>query len=136
VGDVCCWCGPTRNVSTKDLQELTSLVAGRADRAPLPPIREYLPKEDLVNATASYALGPIALQAAAESVGKPEIVALTSAVWLCAGRWKAMLAQYHHGTRYGVLLLIDYPTPQLAELHMRHLETALSEGAENGWKRD
>jgi hypothetical protein len=128
VGNVVVGVDQPRNVSTKDLQELTSLVAGRADRTPLPPIREYLPKEDLVNATQRYALGPIALQAAAESVGKPEIVALTSAVGFAQGA-EAMLAQYHHGRDTGVLLLIDYPTPQLAELHMRHLETALSEGA-------
>jgi hypothetical protein len=38
-----------------------------------------------------------------------------------------MLAQYHRGHDAGVLLLIDYPTPQLAELHLRHLETALAE---------
>jgi hypothetical protein len=128
VGDVVVGVDQPRNVSTKDLQELTSLVAGRADRTPLPPIREYLPKEDLVNATQRYALGPIALQAAAESVGKPEIVALTSAVGFAQGA-EAMLAQYHHGRDTGVLLLIDYPTPQLAELHMRHLETAVSEAA-------
>jgi hypothetical protein len=128
VGDVVVGVDQPRNVSTKDLQELTSLVAGRADRTPLPPIREYLPKEDLVNATQRYALGPIALQAAAESVGKPEIAELTSSVGFAQGA-EAMLAQYHHGRETGVLLLIDYPTPQLAELHMRHLETALSEGA-------
>src|SRR6266478_5103029 len=58
VGDVVVGVDQPRNVSTKDLQELTSIVAARADRAPLPPIREYLPKEDLVNATQRYALGP------------------------------------------------------------------------------
>ena len=117
-----------RNVSTKDLQELASVVAARADKTPLPPIREYLPKEDLVNATQRYALGPEAFRAAAEAEGKPEIAGLTSAVGFAQGA-EAMLAQYHHGRDTGVLLLIDYPTPQLAELHMRHLETALSEAA-------
>src|ERR1700686_2709315 len=38
-----------RSASTKDLQELTSILAARSDKTPLPPIREYLPKEDLVN---------------------------------------------------------------------------------------
>jgi hypothetical protein len=117
-----------RSVSTKDLQELASTVASRSDRTPLPPIRGYLPKEDLVNATQRYALGPEAFRAAAEAVSKPEIAALTSAVGFAQGA-EAMLAQYHHGRDTGVLLLIDYPTPQLAELHMRHLETAVSEAA-------
>jgi hypothetical protein len=117
-----------RSVSTKDLQELTSIVAAQSDRTPLPPIRGYLPKEDLVSATQRYALGPEAFRAAAEAEGKPEIAGLTGAVGFAQGA-EAMLAQYHRGRDTGVLLLIDYPTPQLAELHMRHLETALSEGA-------
>ena len=115
-----------RNVPTKDLQQLTSLVAAQSDKTPLPPIREYLPKEDLVNATQRYALGPEAFRAAAEAEGRAEIIALTSAVGFAQGA-EAMLAQYHHGRDTGVLLLIDYPTPQLAELHMRHLETAVFE---------
>ncbi len=125
-GDIVVGVDQPRNVSTQDLQELTSIIAARADKTPLPPIREYLPKEDLVNATQRYALGPMALRAAAESVGKPEIAGLTSAVGFASGA-EAMLAQYHRGRDAGVLLLIDYPTPQLAELHSRHLETALAE---------
>src|SRR5258708_38276656 len=125
-GDIVVGVDQPRNVSTKDLQELTSLIAARADKTPLPPIREYLPKEDLVNATQRYALGPMALRAAAESADKPEIAGLTSAGGFASGA-EAMLAQYRHGHDAGVLLLIDYPTPQLAELHSRHLETALAE---------
>jgi hypothetical protein len=117
-----------RNLSTKDLQELASIVAARSDKTPLPPIREYLPKEGLVNATQRYALGSAALRAAAESAGKSEIAALADAAGFAQGA-EAMLAQYRHRRDSGVLLLIDYPTPQLAELHMRHLETAVSEEA-------
>ena len=115
-----------RNVSTKDLQDLASIIAAHSDNTPLPPIRGYLPKDDLVNATQRYALGPVGLRAAAESVGKPEITGLTNAVGFASGA-EAMLAQYRHGRDAGVLLLIAYPTPQLAELHSRHLETALAE---------
>jgi len=128
IGDIVIGVNEPRNVSTKDLQELTSMLAVRSDKTPLPPIRQYLPKEDLVNATQRYALGAEAFSAAADSVGKPEIDGLTNAVGFAQGA-EAMLAQYHHGRDTGVLLLIDYPTPQLAELHMRHLETALSEAA-------
>src|SRR5260221_8222324 len=126
VGDIVVGVNQPRNVSTKDLQELTSIVAARSDKRPLPPIREYLPKEDLVNATQRYALGPVALRAAAESVGKPEIAGLANAAGFTQGA-EAMLAQYRRGRDPGVLLLIDYPTPQLAELHSHHLETALAE---------
>jgi hypothetical protein len=37
-----------------------------------------------------------------------------------------MLAHYREGKDEAVLLLIEYPTPQLAEQHLRHLEQALS----------
>jgi hypothetical protein len=110
------------------LQELTSILAAQSDKTPLPPIREYLPKEDLVNATQRYALGPLAFRAAADAEGKPGIAGLTGAIGFAQGA-ETMLAQYHRGRDAGVLLLIDYPTPQLAELHSRHLETALAETA-------
>jgi hypothetical protein len=61
-------------------------------------------------------------------VGKPEIAALADAAGFVQGA-EVMLAQYHRGRDTGVLLLIDYPTPQLAELHSHHLETALAETA-------
>jgi hypothetical protein len=70
VGNAVVGVNQPRNVSTKDLQELTSIVAAQSDKTPLPPIREYLPKEDLVNATQRYALGPGALRAAAESASR------------------------------------------------------------------
>jgi hypothetical protein len=125
-GDIVVGVDQPRNVSTKDLQELASAVAARSDRTPLPPIREYLPKEDLVNATQRYALGPAAFHAAAEAEGKPEIAGLAGAIGFGQGA-EVMLAQYHRGRDAGVLLLIDYPTPQLAELHSHHLETSLAE---------
>jgi hypothetical protein len=128
VGDVVVEALQPRNVSTKDLQELASILAARSDKTPLPPIREYLPKGGLVNATQRYALGSAALRAAAESVGRPEIAGLADATGFTQGA-EAMLAEYRRGRDSGVLLLLDYPTPQLAELHMRHLETAVSEEA-------
>src|ERR1700730_17179443 len=47
-GDTVVGVDQPRNVSTKDLQELISIVVAGSDKTPLPPIREYLPKEDLV----------------------------------------------------------------------------------------
>jgi hypothetical protein len=38
---------------------------------------------------------------------------------------ETMLALYHNSRNYAVLLLIEYPTPQLAGLHWKHLEQAL-----------
>ncbi len=123
VGDVVVGVEQPRNVSTGDLQQLMSIVATRSNKTPLPPIRGYLPKEDLVNATQRYALGPVAFRAAAESVGKSELASLGDTIGFSKGA-EAMLARYKAGA---VLILIDYPTPQLAELHLHHLQTSLPE---------
>src|SRR6266436_8658163 len=68
VGDIVVGVDRPRNVSTKDLQELTSTIAALSSKTPLPPIREYLPKEDLVNATQRYCLGAVGLRNALEPV--------------------------------------------------------------------
>ena len=128
VGDIVVGVEQPRNVSTKDLQELTSLIAAKSDKTPLPPIRTYLPQEDLENATQRYALGPVAFRAAAEALGRPEFAVLADAVGFSSGA-EAMLARYKAGA---LLILIDYPTPQLAELHLRHLESSLPEKAKQG----
>jgi len=39
---------------------------------------------------------------------------------------------YREGKDEAVLLMIDYPTPQLAEQHLRHLEQAISPQREGG----
>ncbi len=113
----------TQGASDEDLRVLVDITRSKADKTPLPPIRGYLPKEDLVNATQRYALGPVAFRAAAESVGKSELASLGDTIGFSKGA-EAMLARYKAGA---VLILIDYPTPQLAELHLRHLQTSLPE---------
>jgi uncharacterized protein DUF6599 len=123
VGDVVFEVRQPRNISTKHLQELASVIAAHADKTPLPPIRAFLPQEDLENATQRYALGPMAFRAAAESLGRPEFATLAEVVGFSSGA-EAMLARYKAGA---LLILIDYPTPQLAELHLRHLETSFPE---------
>jgi len=40
-----------------------------------------------------------------------------------------MIAEYRNGKDSAGLLLLEYPTPQLAEQHLRHLEQALSPAA-------
>jgi hypothetical protein len=128
VGDFVVNVDRPRAVSTKDLQELALAVAAKSDKTPLPPIREFLPKEDLENGTQRYALGPVAFRAASETLGRPELGELASTVGFPAGA-EAMFGRYKAGA---VMILIDYPTPQLAELHMRHLETSMPESAKQG----
>src|SRR5260370_40598090 len=107
------------------LNALVESMQTNVDKTPLPPIRSYLPQEDFENATQRYALGPVAFRSAAETLGRPEFAVLADAVGFSSGA-EAMLARYKAGA---LLILIDYPTPQLAELHLRHLEASLPEKA-------
>jgi hypothetical protein len=116
---------PTPNISAADLQSLAQTVNKRANPTPLPPIRTFLPGQGLVQGTQRYALGPAAFRAAAVSLGKPDFAALADIAGFTKGA-EAMFGRYQPGA---VLILIDYPTPQLAELYRHHLEPALPESA-------
>ena len=114
--------------STADLRELSDMVRKSADTSPLPPIRAFLP-QGFADGTQRYALGPAAFQAALDKLGEAEFKRLTKEVGFDFGA-EAMFANYQKAKESGVLLLIDYPTPQLAEQHLRHLDGVLSR-AEN-----
>jgi hypothetical protein len=75
-----------------------------------------------------YALGPEGFQVAMDSLGQESSKELTDAVGFQNGA-EAMLASYHGEHGSGVLVLLDYPTPQLAEQHRHHLELALPQAA-------
>lgn len=116
---------PTPNISAADLQSLAQTVNKRSNPTPLPPIRTFLPGQGLVQGSQRYALGPVAFRAAAESLGKPEFAVLADIAGFAKGA-EAMFGRYQPGA---VLILIDYPTPQLAELYRHHLEPALPDSA-------
>ncbi|MFI5059070.1 MAG: DUF6599 family protein [Candidatus Acidiferrales bacterium] len=126
VGNIVFEVRPPQAISTKDLQDLVSVLRAGADQTPLPPLRTYLPDRNLVDGTQRYALGPAAFRAAAAELNRGAFTALTEAVGFSDGA-EAMLAQYRSGKGEAVLLLLDYPTPQLAVYHQKHLELGLSE---------
>ena len=110
--------------STADLKELSAFVRKSADTTPLPPIRAFLP-QGFADGTQRYALGPAAFQAALSKLGESEFAPLTHEAGFDFGA-EAIFANYQKAKESGVLLLIDYPTPQLAEQHLRHLDAVLS----------
>jgi uncharacterized protein DUF6599 len=110
--------------STADLRELSSIVRKFADTTPLPPIRAFLP-QGFADGTQRYALGPAAFQTALSKLGEVEFAPLTKEVGFDFGA-EAIFANYQKAKDSGVLLLIDYPTPQLAEQHLRHLDAVLT----------
>jgi hypothetical protein len=118
----------TSNVSKEDLSALVKAVEAGSAKGPLPPIRTYLPRTGRALGTERYALGPNGFRGALEALGRSDFAVLTEAIGFNSGA-EAMFARYQMGKDGGVLLLIDYPTPQLAEQHIHHLEEVLPAGA-------
>jgi hypothetical protein len=118
---------PTPEISTEDLVSLVNSVSAHSDKTPLPPIRSYLPR-GFIDGTQRYALGPAAFQNAITSLKQDEFASLVAEAGFNSGA-EAIFAHYRAGKDEAVLLLIEYPTPQLAEQHLRHLEQAISPGA-------
>ena len=119
----------TANISKDDLTALVKAVESRSEKGPLPPIRTYLPETGRELGTERYALGPDAFRGALETLGRNDFAVLTDALGFNSGA-EVMMARYaSRGKDGGVLLLIEYPTPQLAEQHIHHLVEVLPAAA-------
>jgi hypothetical protein len=115
----------TSNISKDDLSALVKAVEAGSEKGPLPPIRTYLPVQSRVLGTERYALGPEAMRAALGEMGRLDMAGLVDAAGFASGA-EVMLARYASpGKGNGLLLLLEYPTPQLAEQHIHHLEEVL-----------
>jgi uncharacterized protein DUF6599 len=126
VGNIVFAVRPPQAISTKDLQALVNVLQAGADQSPLPPLRAYLPNGEMLDGTQRYALGKAGFRGAAADLNRATFAGLAEKVGFSEGA-EAMLAQYRAGKDEGVLLLLDYPTPQLATYHQKHLELGLTE---------
>src|SRR6266849_7499575 len=118
-----------QNASLGDLRDLVEHLRSKADRTPLPPVRTYLPAQGRVLGSERYALGPHAFREALAALDQRGSMGLVDAAGFSAGA-EAMIARYSDRNKTaGVLLLLEYPTPQLAEQHLHHLEQALPAAA-------
>jgi hypothetical protein len=104
-----------------DRAAVAERIRKHADSSPLPPIRMYLADEHRVVGSERYALGPEAFRAATASLGLDELSPVAAVAGFSSGA-EAIFSRYRAGGQGAVLLLIDYPTPQLAELHLKHLQ--------------
>lgn len=122
------------NISREDLAALVQSVDAKSDKTPLPPIRTYLPTEGRLVGSERYAQGPEALKRALAEAHEPEMPALVDAIGFGkAADAEAMLARYSsQGKNSGVLMLLEYPTPNVAEQHIHHLAEVLPTGANRG----
>ncbi len=124
VGNLVIQAGLSDHLSPTVLQDVAATLKPHADQTPLPAIRNYLP-EGQVFGSEKYALGPQAFESAAKFLDRSDIANLVHEVGFERDDAEAMFAQYHRGKDEAVLLLIDYPTPQLAEQHLHHFEADL-----------
>ena len=124
VGNMVVGVGPFSNLHTESLAELVSMLKTKADKTPYPPVRNYLPTKSRIFGSEKYALGPEGFRAAMASLDQVAYAGLAKEVDFESGV-EAMLARFRSDRDEGVLLLLDYPTPQLAERHLHHLEKAL-----------
>jgi len=104
-------------MSAAELRELaTDIPTVRGASANLPGLPTYLPKPSYVKNTAKYVLGPATL----ERVGSPIPAQLVD---FNAGA-EVVLGNYNSSGGEGTLMLISYPTPQIAGEHLRHIDAA------------
>jgi len=116
------------NTKPESLNEIVAPLKAKADTTPFPPLKSYLPEHWRVFGTEKYALGPEAFRAAMTSLNQGAYANLASEVGFQNGA-EIIMARYQGEHGSGVLLLIEYPTPQLAENHLHHLEQALPAAA-------
>jgi Family of unknown function (DUF6599) len=116
------------NTKPESLNALAVALQSEADPSPLPPLKSYLPTGWRVFGTEKYALGPEAFRSAMNALGQGAFANLSKEVGFQSGA-EAMLARYQGEHGSGILLLLDYPTPQVAENHKHHLDLALPTAA-------
>lgn len=124
IGNLVVQASLSAGVKPESLQELLKALQAKADPTPLPPLKSYLPEHWRTFGSEKYALGPEAFRAAMTSLQQDAAAVLANEVGFQNGA-EAMLASYRGEHGSGILLLLDYPTPQLAEQHLHHLEKAL-----------
>jgi hypothetical protein len=115
-------------VGSADQQLLSQQIKLKADKTPPPPIPNYLPEKDRVAGTELYALGPSAFRTHLANLDRREYADIAAEAGFSSGA-EAMLARYKTNADEAVLLLLEFPTPQLAGLHWKHLEGALPPSA-------
>lgn len=119
-----------RSASDADLKLLLDQLQQSSDRSPLPPIRGYLPDVDMVQGSQKYALGPAGFQAALRSLNQGKFAAITPEIGFNKGA-EAMLAGYHTVSgKTETLIIVEYPTPQVAEQQLKHIQPILTANPE------
>jgi len=124
-----------RPIASADLNSLAQSVAAQADRRPYPPIASFLPKAGLIPGSERYVLGPLALAQAfpAGATNRTDWAGFASSAEAIVGRYRFSDQLSGKGRpAEGLLLLILYPTQQLAADRYDALSKSFALNAEPG----
>jgi len=113
-------------MSDRNEKSIEDWLQSISDGVASPPIAGYLPDNGKQPLSERYALGPVAFKAAARTVAKIDADLIADEAGF-ESHAEAILAKFKSAKDEATLLLIEYPTPQLAELHLRHLQRALAD---------
>lgn len=104
-------------MSGSQLRELAAaLPRPSGSNANLPTFIEFMPHRGYIANTQKYAMGPAALAAVAPPVSADLVDFGASS--------EVTLARYNTSSGEATLMLISYPTPQLAAVHLRRIEAS------------
>jgi hypothetical protein len=104
-------------MSGAELRELAgALPRPSGNAANLPTFIEFMPRRGYVANTQKYAMGPAALAALAPPVSADQVDFHASS--------EVSLGRYSTSSGEATLMLISYPTPQLAAEHLRRIDAA------------
>jgi hypothetical protein len=104
-------------MSAAELRELAGMLPRPAGNAgQLPALRGYLPRRDYQKNTAKYVLGPTALNHAGSPLPAQVVDFKLGA--------EVLLAQYSVAAGDATLMLVEYPTPQIAIEKMKQIDAA------------
>jgi hypothetical protein len=125
-GNLVLWISGRSNAESSDLKDVLAWEQSVSDGVSSPPIASYLPDKGRDLLSERYALGAVGFQEAAKSLGRADAAPLVDHVGFNSGA-ETVFARYENkaGATEAVLLLIEYPTPQLAELHLKHMQRAI-----------
>jgi hypothetical protein len=98
----------------RDLSDALPLPSGNARNLPVLP--QYLPKPGYVKNTAKYVLGPIGLEKTTSPLSAQLVDFSVGA--------EVALGTYQTSDGAATLMLISYPTPQIAAEHLRKIDAA------------
>jgi uncharacterized protein DUF6599 len=131
--------GDKTEMAGAELNALAQSVAGKADRRPYPPIAMFLPRAGLIPGSERYVLGPLALAQVfpPAAANQSDWAGFGSSAEAIVGRYRfsgTSTAKSSSGGRSaeGVLLLILYPTQQLAADRYDALSKTFALNAEAG----